>query len=140
MRGLQTAGDEIHSISQKPGYVPVDIGTLRSSSPGAEHLSNGFRIVYRTSYAARQEFGLDAGYTEDVKEHDVKSHIVKSHTVKRKSGKTFIMPERTVAAHSRGPFTRTFKDGYEGRFYLTRAYDEVRPRLVEFIKRLVRNS
>ena len=140
VRGLHAFGDEVHATSQQDGYVPIDKGTLRSSSPGAEHLSNGFRIVYRTSYAARQEFGLPPGYTEEVKKHDVKAHVIKRHTVKRKSGKTFIIPERNVKAHTRGPLTRTFKAGYGGRFYLTRAFNKSKPRMVEFIKRLQRNS
>lgn len=140
VRGLQTAGDRIHAISQQPGYCPVDKGTLRSSSPGAEYLSNGFRIVYRTSYAARQEFGLPRGHTEHVGKHDVRAFTVKKHSRKTKSGKTIIMPERFVQAHSRGPFDRTFANGYAGRFYLTRAFNETRPQLVEFIKRLSRSS
>ncbi len=149
-------GDDVHALSQEPGYCPVDKGTLRSSSPGSEKLPNGFRIRYRTSYAAVQEFGLPEGTIQNVKKHKVKRHTVKrrsvpaktvlSHAYINKQGTPVIVGSYTVrqhviAAHSvleseRGPFHREYPLGIPGKFYLTRAYNEKRPKLVKFILEL----
>ncbi len=153
IRGLQAFGDEVHAKSQEPGYCPVDKGTLRSSSPGSEKLPNGFRIRYRTSYAAVQEFGLPPGTEQRVKKHTVKRHTVKrrsvpaktvlSHAYINKKGKPVIVGSYTVRQHviathsrlehERGPFTREYPEGIPGKFYLSRAYEEKKSKLVKFI-------
>lgn len=151
VRGLQVFGDDVHALSQE--YVPVDKGTLRSSSPGSEKLPNGFRIRYRTKYAAVQEFGMEPGTTQNVKKHTVKRHTVKrkmipaktilSHAYINKHGTPVIVgsytvpqhviPSYSILEHDRGPFTRTYPNGIPGRFYLTRAFEDKKPKLVKFI-------
>ncbi len=153
VRGLQMFGDEVHALSQEPGYVPVDTGTLRSSSPGSEKLPNGFRIRYRTKYAAVQEFGLPEGTVQHVKKHTVKRHTVKrrsvpaktilSHAYINKHGTPVIVGSYTVPQHviptysilesERGPFIREYPTGIPGKFYLTRAFEKKKPKLVKFI-------
>ena len=127
VKGVQIFGEEVFAKSQV--YVPVDEGTLKESGT-FELLPTGWKIVYRTSYAARQEFGLEPGHTEIVKRHPVKSHIRK--------------PGIRVRAHHRpktaASFKRVFEKGYEGKFYLTKAWEEVMPKLSEYITDLYRRS
>jgi hypothetical protein len=125
VRGLHDFGDEVFDQSQRD--VPVDTGTLKGSGNLGKS-STGIVIVYRTTYAARQEFGLEPGATEQVRRHPVKRHTRR----RAGGGKRIVVP-----AHNRGPFIRTFPNGILGRFYLSNAYLKHRPRLVEFISRLV---
>ncbi len=133
VRGMQDAGEETFKISQQDGYVPVDKGTLKKSG-GTEKTATGIIIFYRTSYAAKQEFGLPAGATEDVPVHLVKAHKRKRATIVR-NGRRLVIPGQQVKAHSRGPYTKTYTTGLEGRHYLGRAWDEVRPKVTEFVRR-----
>lgn len=133
IRGLHIGCDNIFDTSQR--YVPVDEGTLKASGVSEKH-SQGWRILYRTTYAARQEFGLPVGYTEEVKEHTVKRYRTKKFSYVSKKGKVVNMPAVDHPAHTRGPLTRTFKQEYKGRFYLTRAWEEEKPRFIRFITKL----
>lgn len=128
VQGLHLAGENIFAKSQETGFVPVDEGTLKKSGV-LVRLANGFVILYRTSYAAVQEFGIVPGTTQMVKKHDVKQHS------RKQGGKRVIVSE-----HERGPFTRTFEDGMEGKFYLSRAFEVYRPKLAQFIARLVKRG
>jgi hypothetical protein len=127
------AGDEIFNQSQID--CPVDKGTLKSSGV-LEKLRNGFRIVYRTSYAARQEFGVEPGTTEEVRRHTVKKHTVRAHTQERK-GKVVHVRKHEQPEHERGPFTRTFTEGILGRFFLTNAFLAVKPRLGKIVEKIM---
>ena len=138
VRGMQDAGDEVFKISQQDGYVPVDKGTLKKSG-GTEKTSTGIIVFYRTSYAAKQEFGLPAGATEDIPAHPVKSHKRKRHTITR-AGRRLVIPTQQVKAHNRGPFTRTYPKGLEGRHYLGRAWDEVRPKLARYVSKRLKSG
>ena len=137
VRGLHDAGDEIFDGSQVA--VPVDKGTLKETGVLEKH-SRGFRILYRTTYAARQEFGLPPGHTENVKRHTVQRYTTRAHRRKTATGKVGSIPAVEHPGHSRGPYTRVFKEGLKGRKYLTGAWEEVRPRLVQFITRLYRRN
>ncbi len=137
VQGLHIGGDSVFDKSQR--YVPVDEGTLKGSGVLEKH-ARGFRILYRTSYAARQEFGLPVGHTEEVREHTVKRYRTKRFRYTSKKGKVIQMPAIEHPEHTRGPFTRVFKEGYKGRFYLTRAWDEEKPRIISFITRLYKRS
>ena len=138
VRGMRDAGEETFKISQQEGYVPVDKGTLKKSG-GTEMIPNGIVVFYRTSYAAKQEFGLPAGTTEDVPVHAVKAHRRKRQTVTRR-GRRVLIPAQRVAAHDRGPYTRTYHQGLPGRHYLGRAWDEVSPRLATFVKKRIKSG
>lgn len=153
VQALHDVGDEIFAISQE--NVPVDTGTLKKSGT-VEKLNNGVRITYRTTYAATQEFGIEPGTTQRVKKHTVKKHVVKASTryshgvrshsyttkhgtkvvVKNYTVKTYQIPRHEVGPYEVGPYTRTFKDGMKGKFYLTDAFLAMKPRLVDFIKRI----
>ncbi len=138
VRGMQDAGEETFKISQQDGYVPVDKGTLKKSG-GTEKTSTGIIVFYRTSYAAKQEFGLPAGATEDVPAHPVKAHKRKRHTITR-GGRRIVVPGHKVVGHTRGPFTKTYAKGLEGRRYLGRAWDEVRPRLAWYVSKRLKSG
>lgn len=135
VQGLHDSGEEIFDVSQR--YVPVDEGTLKASGVLIK-LPNGIRILYRTTYAARQEWGLPAGHTEQVRKHSVREYRIRAHTRTSRGGKVVSVPARVQPTHERGPFTRVFLQGYKGRFYLTRSWDETRPKVIEFIARLHR--
>lgn len=138
LQGLYDAGDETFKRSQQ--YVPVDRGKLKSSGVPIK-LPNGFRIVYRTTYAACQEFGVEPGTTEQVQQHTVKKHQVATHQrTMKKTGKTVTVPTHWRGPFERGPFTRVYRDGIPGKFYLSKAWDEVRPKITEFVTRLARRS
>lgn len=123
------AGEETFTGSQRD--VPVDTGTLKKSG-NLVKLPNGFRIVYRTSYAATQEFGKPAGTREVVKRHRVKGHNRTRTKPKRKTV--------TIPPHYRGPFNRVYKQGIKGRHYVGDNWNKVRPRLLEFIKQAARRN
>ncbi len=128
VEGLHDAGDEIFTESQV--NVPVDKGMLKRSGTLIK-LINGFRIYYRTSYAKRQEFGVAPGTVEHVKKHQVRAHMRKQKNRRKKV---------SVIAHNRGPFDRTYPKGVPGRFYLTNAWQKVKPRLARFITKLARSQ
>jgi len=123
VKGMHQIGDQIFTESQIE--VPVDEGTLKKSGV-PEYLENGFRITYRTSYAAKQEFGLPPGHTESVRGYRVRRYTRK--TGKRSGGKRVIVPAHNVGSHS-----RTYKKGLQGKFYLTGPYNRARPKLIKFI-------
>ncbi len=121
--GWQRVGEDIFALSQD--YCPVDEGTLQMS--GAQYsgkTDTGFTIIYRTKYAARQEFGVLPGTVEYVQRHWVKKH-------KRKT----LVHKKYVRAHYRGPIYRQFPAGIDGKFFLTKAYEEHKPRLVKILVR-----
>ena len=130
--GIHAMGDEVFTQSQRD--VPVDKGTLKKSGTLIK-TDMGFRIIYRTSYAARQEFGVEPGTVEKVKRHEVRKHNRMIRPAGRKRRKKV-----TVREHQRGPYTRTFPRGIPGRFYLSNAWEQSRPRLTQFITSLARRS
>lgn len=130
VRGLHDFGDEVFKQSQVD--CPVDLGTLKDSGEMIP-TENGFIIHYRTSYAARQEFGIEPGTVEHVDKHKVKRH---TRLMKRKQGGA---KKVGVRGHWRGPFDRYYKDGMPGKFYLTNAFEMFKPRLVKFITRISRS-
>lgn len=121
---LQAIGEGIFTDSQRK--VPVDTGTLKKSGV-FEKLDNGFRILYRTSYAAKQEFGIEPGTEEEIP-----AHIVPAHK-RRKKGLTPSGRRRRrtvkVEAHEVKAHTRVWKDGMPGKFYVTNAFKKWAPRL-----------
>ncbi len=129
VRALQSAAEETFALSQR--YVPVDKGTLRKSGT-LELTSTGAVIFYRTSYAMKMEEGIPPGTTEEVPRHTVKAHRRRSHNVTRR-GRTALIPATRVEQHERGPYTKIYHQGLRGRFYVGRAWDEVRPRLKRFL-------
>lgn len=119
-RGLQDFGEAVFLLSQQPGYVPVDKGTLKKSGV-LRLLPNGFEIVYRTPYAAPVHFG--------VPEHD--------ETVRRHWVRPFrrIKPRSTlVHGHFRGPFGRHMSTR-EARPWLQNAVDSLYPEIGKYLKR-----
>lgn len=131
IRGLWDFGEEVFTQSQID--VPVDTGTLKGSGVLIK-LPTGFKIVYRTTYAAKQEFGVEAGTTENIPKHPVKRHHVKSFI--RTRPKVVRVRAHDRGPHDRGPYVRTSK-GMIGRFYLTNSFEKSKPQLVKFIARLV---
>ncbi len=135
-------------------YVPVKTGALKRSGV-LRTLPNGFVIQYTVHYASKQEFGVPPGFTEEVGKHTVRKHtrkgIVKArrgtiniprHAYYNKEGKRITVKRHrrsidvpagmrleTVKKHERGPFTRRYPRGLEGKFYLTRAYEAHREEL-----------
>ena len=131
--------------------VPVLTGFLKRSGRLVMN-DRGFVIKYTAHYAARQEFGLEPGFTEHVEKHPVKGHkrrkVVKARTgstmiprhAYRRDGKLITvrrhrrkvqvpagMRLERVDAFTRGPFDRTYARGIPGRFYLSRAFDKYKP-------------
>lgn len=121
IKGWQQIGEDIFDLSQQ--RCPVDEGTLQMS--GAQNsgpVSDGYIIVYRTSYAAVQEFGTNK-HQERVTRHNVRKH-------KRKT----LVHKKFVIAHDRGPFIRTVGPR-EGKHFLGSAYEEFKPRLLRVYKK-----
>ncbi len=123
IKGWRQIGEDIFDKSQDD--CPVDEGTLKGT--GAQlsgPTPGGYTIIYRTSYAARQEFGVLPGTVEYVKRHHVRKH-------KRKT----LVHKKYVKAHDRGPIYRQFPAGIDGKYFLTNAYEEMKPRLVRVLVR-----
>ena len=133
---LQQGAEETFTLSQV--YVPVDRGALKKSGT-LELTSTGAIIAYRTSYAAKMESGLPPGATVEVPRHTIKAHRRRGHSVTRR-GRTVLIPATRVERHERGPFTKTYHQGFRGRFYLGRAWDEVRLRLKWFLAEQLRDA
>ena len=119
VKGVHRAIDEVFDISQV--WVPVLTGDLKRSGR-VDKTDEGGNITYNVHYAAKQEFGLEPGATEGVTRHRVKAHG------RRAKGKKVL-----VTTHFRGPFTRTYRRGLEGKLYLTRAFRRILPDLASLI-------
>lgn len=117
-RAMREMGRAIFMKSQ--GYVPVQTGALRDSGKYTEQ-PGGFKIRYGKKYAARREFGIEAGRVIKVRRHRVGG---------------FVGPMgRRVAGAMRGPYSYQTK-GESGAHYLQRAVDE---EAAGFGKRLARH-
>ena len=136
--GLHGFGDQVFTESQR--NVPVDEGTLKKSGVIVKS-STGFKILYRTSYAWRQEKGVEPGTTETVKKHMVKAHTRKTSNTPKKVGisgnlSVRLTPVTLVQEHERGPFERTYEEGIAGKHYVGNAFEKYRPKLAAFITKL----
>ncbi len=119
-RGMREMGKAIFMKSQ--GDVPVRSGDLRDSGRIVD-IPGGFRIRYTKKYAARREYGIEAGRVIKVPRHRVGG---------------FVGPMgRRVGGFMRGPYSyRTKKE--EGSHYLRNAVEEELPNLGRRIARHLR--
>ena len=119
-RGMREMGQAIFMKSQ--AHVPVQWGDLRDSGRIVD-IPGGFKIRYTKKYAARREYGIEAGRVVKVRRHRVGG---------------FRGPMgRRVGGHMRGPYTyRTSKE--EGSHYLSNAVEEELPNLGRRIARHLR--
>jgi len=117
-RAMQEMGQAVFIKSQ--AYCPVQSGELRDSGKYTK-IPGGFKIRYTKAYAARREFGIEAGRVIKVRRHRVGG---------------FVGPMgRRVAGAMRGPYTYQ-TSGERGSHYLQRAVDE---EAAGFGKRLARH-
>ena len=119
-RAVREMGQAIFMKSQ--ANVPVRTGELRDSGR-ITMIPGGFRIRYVKKYAARREYGNEAGRVIKVRRHRIGG---------------FVGPfGRRVGGHFRGPFTyKSSKE--EGSFFLKRAVDEDTPTLGRRLRRHLR--
>jgi len=123
VKAWQNIGEDIFDLSQV--RCPVDEGTLQmTGAQNSRPTPTGYTIVYRTSYAAVQEFGTDK-HQEKVIKHHVRKH-------KRKT----LVHKKFVVAHDRGPFIRT-AGPREGKHFLGSSYDEFKPRLTRVLVKYI---
>lgn len=107
---LRRLGRDAFSRSQS--YVPVRTGRLRSSGRLVE-VTGGFKISYKTPYAARRELGLPSGTVISVRRHRFKNGW-------------------------RGPYQYVSK-GEPPAYYVKRALDEELPKFAQqFIAELLK--
>ena len=116
-RAMREMGKAIFMKSQ--AEVPVRTGALRDSGRIVD-ISGGFKIRYVKKYAARREYGIEAGRVIKVPRHRV-------------GGFTGPMGRR-VGGFMRGPFSYRTK-GEEGSHYLRNAVEEELPNLGRRIAR-----
>ncbi|KKK75675.1 hypothetical protein LCGC14_2871320 [marine sediment metagenome] len=116
-RAMREMGQAIFMKSQ--ANVPVRTGELKGSGR-IVNITGGFKIRYVRKYAARREYGIEAGRVIKVPRHRVGG---------------FIGPMgRRVGGFMRGPFSyRTTKE--EGSHYLRNAVEEELPNLGRRIAR-----
>ncbi len=119
-RAVREMGNAIFMKSQ--ANCPVRKGDLRDSGR-ITNISGGFRIRYTRKYAARREYGIEAGRVIKVRRHRVGG---------------FVGPlGRRVGGHMRGPYSyKSSKE--EGSLYLQRAVDEETPTLPRRLTRHLR--
>ncbi len=119
-RAMREMGKAIYMKSQ--AEVPVRSGDLRDSGRIVD-IPGGFRIRYTKRYAARREYGIEAGRVIKVPRHRVGG---------------FVGPMgRRVGGFMRGPYSyRTSKE--EGSHYLRNAVESELPHLGRRIARHLR--
>ncbi len=110
-RAMREMGQAIFMKSQ--ANCPVRKGDLRDSGR-ISNVPGGFRIRYTKKYAARREYGIEAGRVIKVRRHRVGGF-------KGPMG-------RRVGGHMRGPYSYSSRKE-EGAHYLQDAVDEETPTL-----------
>lgn len=120
LAALREAGQAAFMKSQ--AYVPVRTGRLRDSGR-ITHIPGGFRIAYRTPYAARREYGIRAGRVIKVRRHRVGGWIGPMG--------------RRVGGYMRGPYQYTTR-GEPPSHYLRRAVEEELPTFGRRFERILK--
>ena len=116
-RAMREMGQAIFMKSQ--ANVPVRTGALRDSGR-IVNIPGGFKIRYVKKYAARREYGIEAGRVIKVPRHRVGG---------------FVGPMgRRVGGHMRGPYSYQSK-AEEGSHYLRNAVEDELPQLGRRIAR-----
>lgn len=107
---------------QSQASVPVQSGDLRDSGR-ITNIPGGFKIRYTKKYAARREYGIEAGRVIKVRRHRVGG---------------FVGPMgRRVGGHMRGPYSYQ-SSREEGSHFLGNAVEKELPNLGRRISRHLR--
>jgi hypothetical protein len=120
----ETAKD-VFDLTQE--YVPVKSGDLKRTGK-IKDIRDGSVITYgdkkKVYYAKKQEEGIPPGGTEEVPRH-----IVKAHQRKTRSGSVIKVKKRIVE-----PYTKTYPNGYPGKFFVERSYEKFKPKFAAIFK------